>query len=337
VFLVGSNKTPRIITSFPTTVALKGTSLEWPRTICPYSIDIVDSLLILIDQCNEKKITVFNNNTRKLVNSFATIGEGPGEYPEVPVYNQQVVTIGKDKYLVFHDYVNCQLCFYNVKTILNETVRSASFKVNYPKTIQVQSILYVNSSLLYGTSCEAAGKIFTSPASTTEYNWIQPHVIPKDILCNEDNRKMVDFECITIKPDNGSIIGVQRFLKTFNIYDSNFSPVMKVLVRDSFQRPDFSAPGWPSDRTRNYYTICKLTKENLFLLNQNQSQKEYAHGGNSTKSEIHIFDYQGNPKAKLELDRSVFYFTLDPIHNAIICLAEDDETMIKYPFDFKDF
>lgn len=70
-----------------------------------------------------------------------------------------------------------------------------------------------------------------------------------------------------------------------------------------------------------YYTDCTSSDKHIYALCRNESRKNYNTGKGAEKSEIHVFDWDGNFLKIIKLDEPISCFTVSESYGKIYCLS----------------
>ena len=79
------------------------------------------------------------------------------------------------------------------------------------------------------------------------------------------------------------------------------------------------------------YRMIRSTNEFIYALYIGKKEGDLAPGLNDFSDELHIWDWNGTPKARLKLDKKIFSFDVDKNNNYLICSSlESLDAFYKY-------
>ena len=307
-----------------------------------------DSLIFFYSsQYPDYVIYVFSAKTGKQISSIMKVGEGPNEYiarmigcmEQVQVDNNVCmwfVDIKKNK-CVLIDWINGAVR----KEIYVSGLRSG---FEYPWSAPLSKHIILNDSLLMAHN--QGEEIYKDNAGNTEDFFSTPtyHIFnyrtKQKIKSYEPYNKFKYNENIPpqislyswdrIKPDRTKLAMGMLFLGQINIMDIETGKITGYYIKDT---PNFDVLRKHSDFNRRYFYSLIFVDNDFIYGTLNESEyrlinEEYRLINENGKTTLYVFDWNGNFKKVLILDKAMESIALDPVNKQIYVLtngAEDEE------------
>jgi hypothetical protein len=305
-------------------------------TIDPYdltSLEVVDSLLIVINRKGSFIFQFFNISTNKTIIELGKRGKGPGEFIEPTLlisHNNKLQAINKT--LQMFDYVSRR------KTV-----------IDLSKTLELDSLVFFQERLPY--SLGFIDRIWYDSDSLICYRG-EDNQINRLTIFNPINSsmKIIPFRApdCQLKMSNN----FERFFYYTQEIDINISRRLIVTAPIFVGQLDFHnfngdylySSKWEHEEVLNkiinepkkfrpkiHITQIKSDANTIYALNVN-GYRLSDKLNQETNSELLLFDWFGNPIKKYILDRRVTNFAIDFKNQYIYgyAPAEHDYTLIKY-------
>ena len=142
---------------FKDTKKLKGHILTFDSLIMnPVDIQVIDSLLLVVDSYDEKHVQLYNLNTKKKIGSRIFSGQGPNDMLQ-PVFVKNDM-----KLIQLFDMATSSLFQYDVKTFIENETPKPLRKIKLDKR-PINSI-EVLKNRIYGYSCMTEKQLFVFDA-----------------------------------------------------------------------------------------------------------------------------------------------------------------------------
>lgn len=303
--------------------------------LSPMGIYVQDSLLIVIEQSSrDELIKLFNVDDLRLLNSFGAKGEGPYEFSDSPTILQPELI--KENTLELFDWDKKRILGISLDSLFNadELVTHYEFLLP-PEVIDAQEAGKIADNLYVASGFLSQGYVAFINENTLEISYIPFDKINELENSTVQKRKWFFNVWPAINISHQKIVlGMERFNKIL-IY--NFDGTLYKSIRFEKFEPDFTAE---LEDIPYYYTRVLTTEKYIYAAWLGKSATEIEalmNRGEAPKSEIHVFDWDGNPVKRLILeDNFVSTFTIDTRNNRLLIINEfsEDFTPIFFESNF---
>lgn len=280
------------IFEFPVEKTIEGIPLSENIIASVSDFIITESYLVLKTTDTEDQITIFEWPSMDSLYAFGKKGKGPDEY-NVPILAS--CDNGNDDFCIVDLGGNKMKCFYiEPSHPYLYTSNEQEWNTNdLPPYITIS-----NNAIYYLSFFPREGHIVKVPfekGSDSE--------IIYDFREYSNDYPLSDVYNASFDIYNNKIIIAYDFFPIFEIIDLEDNFIMH-----KFEYKDLSHPpklilrengGIESIRSKRYYHDSEVTKENIFLLYFGFSEEEAMSNIDDLHTEIHIYDWQGNPIEKL--------------------------------------
>jgi len=309
LFSFGNGKRDPVISEFSTIQQLKGTVVPVKSINLGEVVDlqIMDSILILNEMFSDKVYKAFNINTGKLMEQCINRGRGPLEVSNPG----RIHFLGGNRFAQY-DRGKKQLDFFSVTNHPGSTIRfSGKLKVD----LNEFEVYPVNDSILICTGIFEGGRycLYKSNYGESRCSGEYPDYSETRKLSNV-NKAMIYQPAITLKPDHtmyASFEGNAGYFEIIHIDTDRLS-----TVRSSFKK--YSAPiiqmvqGNAVSTKDNLFTFHSAvsTDDYIYTIYAGRSREEFDseyYAGNN----LLVYDWQGHPVIRYQLDRALKIMTLD--------------------------
>lgn len=286
------------VSNFPVNFNLKGKNVG-PTSFFSNPTDIVaDSNYYLVFDTKNKKIFNLLNNKYELINSFGMIGEGPGYFPEKPkiIKNSFI----KERKLLLYQF-SFDIIEMNLESEKNKFMVSSSVKKSINDRLQnVQQIENIGKNRYVGLGGMLEGKLYFFNLDSTRVS-VTPFV-PKT---NPGPKTREDFMFmyngkIGVNKEKEKIVIANHYFNQLEIYDYN-GKLLKEIRIGNLDSP-FSKQ---SGNTKFHYVNVDVTEKYIFAIYLGKTPSLGLDDLFGAKAEIHVFNWDGKPIAKLLLDRVI--------------------------------
>mgnify|MGYP006282370401 CR=1 FL=1 len=319
------------ISNFPKTIELKGKTINTEPFKAMDITGIIDSIIIVNTGLSSYKFYLFNKNDFSLIAKTGKTGKGPKELTSATIGN-----IDQKK--------NCFYCLdrsklkvfrFNLKAALNNKDYLPEIYTKLPeKYSHTSKINVVNDSTII-----ASGML--------DYNL---YVINKNGSVSKKIGKLPN------KPNNIKAVDHSNYYRNLTTYNhhlkklatayNRFDTIKAYTITGNklFQKvgPDFIKTNYKDlYRGSNKTAYWKMHSDNKYIYALYSGKKRYempsdANSLNNIKlfhpKTLHIFDWEGNPKLKINLDKSIVDFAIDKETNRLIGLSFEYESFVVYDF-----
>jgi len=287
-------------------------------------IEIIDSLLITYDhKATEQCIHIFKLKDFSYIASAGLVGKGPKE-----INRPFKIAVNKSKKIIWVlDVGKLKIIGYKIKNILSDNSSSPSYEVSFPKKLRITMRFkcYTDSSFAFGQGSEGLLKIL-------DFNENVIDTIGNMPVKRKENEPEAGF---SYKMRREFSIQNDTIVISFRNYDRIMAINKKGSTLFSIQGPDKIKPKgiykggmWQTmGDSKIGYGNVHLYKKHIFSLysgkkNVIKKNMRYRH---QFFTNIHIFDFQGNPYLKYKLDREIKDFVIDRKNNRFIGIGVNTE------------
>lgn len=308
---------------------LKGIENPLSGSSCPMDIQIVDSLIIIRDKCDEFFYHVYNKNTLKLVGKFGRKGKGPSEYL-FPSMTTQSIKKGDSSYIYIYDTSVNRIDAINILEAVN--------RVNYyPKTLKINkkdirefaplySAVIVADSLIIGSTQNHLnkGRFFQYEITNGKISY-QPYYPQVKIT---PHRLMLShlYACkMALKPDGENIAVVSRYLKRIDILDKKGQYKRSIDFETLDEEPDFSsAQRIPPLKSHFYFDNVAVSKKFIYTVDIDKKPIDNVTNMEPTRDYIFLYkiDWEGNYIEGIKLTPRVLHIAVDEQNHKIYGVNE---------------
>ncbi len=314
--------------NFPINSAIKVTEYKIPSVnyAVASSLVVLDDYVVLVEQKSPKIISIFDKESFKYIGGYGVLGKGPNEFIYVDATNAKA----EGNKLLIYDLTRGFLSV-DINSCVNNRKLKVEILYNIPRTIvPLNDVVMLSSSSVMGYSYLDKNKdvpylIYDAiDESVTKFGQF-PTLFSKDreeIFWQIYNRHTV------LKPDKQRFASFGNQVKMIRIYKMNHE-----LLNEQFFKiqKDFFEGEWIRTNALKYYRVVKANNDYIFALCENQ----LSHDLIDNIPTLEVWDWDGNPVAKLELQEKVF--TFDLLDNPLRIIAVDKQAMDKiYVYDLSD-
>jgi len=324
-----SDKTIETFTTFPVELTLEHSVIHTPPVL--WSVGdmlLLDSVLITVDFKADTFFRIFNVNDFSYIGASIIKGGGPSD----ELYIAPCI-----KKLDANNFLYNALFAQKIK-YAHFDVNTKSVQVyktlNYPKKVFDFQQVFQTGDAILGISLFSKKQYYGISATNEILDFGDYPDIGKKI--KQADKYHLFFNAAIKKPDDSAFAAVYADFPILQIYDKN-KTLSKSLWYENHQKFPFARiKKHPThddvgEIMLNYRQI-KATDKYIYALYDGKKIKD-VEGKDEFSNEIHLFDWQGTPVAKLLLNRNIFAFDVHQNDEYIIAssLYELEEL---YKFDF---
>lgn len=305
-----------IITLYPTDYTTLSDQITFAARVYVSELHLVTVEPFSQDQM----VSIYDINTFDKLTVFGKQGNGPNEFLDFPSSLQpQLMDEG---ILELFDWSKKRLIGVDIETLIqsNETKYIYEHHLS-PALIDAQIAGLIDGKLIaVGTLSEGLAAIMDLGSGQIQYHPFYPE--PKTDSKPMDIKWYFTSE-LAIHPNKEKFaLAMYRFNQLI-ISDTNRT-VQRVTRFNAFE-PDFN----PQRNTPYYYTSLNVTNKHIYASWYGKSEytfREESEKGMKPQSEIHVFDWSGNPVRRFSLGNSyVTHFAVDVANKRIISIDEYNE------------
>ena len=249
-------------------------------------------------------------------------GKGPNEFLSIDydqnflLENGNIVLWVSDPVLQKRALLNITQSLRTGRTICDTIFRIAS---DY-KYFQMNDSMVLLQKYVPGNICLSVQNQHTGQ-TIQEYEFYKSY-IPKSIPISLLGMG------ITKHPEKDLFVGNMLYFNQINVFSSD----MKTNFTLSYQPPIdiFETAGLLDSDFILYYLSLRVSSEYIYALYLNKKLGLYPHEEGET--EIHVFNWEGAPIARIRIPDNIIYFTVDEKHRYIYGLKGNEE-LYRYKFD----
>ncbi len=332
---VPSDNKPFVFNDFPNTIHLKSEDIVTPPILYYVGQMIAtDSLLIIFDMKAKNYITAFKLNNFQYFGSFLGRGRGPEEETQIDPFIHPT----SDNSFIYSSFHAIKEIRINLQKNILETLK----EIRLPSSITGFSHLFVlNDSLYYGWDIYQEGTqefIAYNPNSheASEFGPKYPNII-KEIP--KTRMTSIYTKCVTVKPDRLLFASAYDKFKMIRIYNNDGSLYSEIHYGEIMNLPREIVIGDLNnidlDKVIVYYQRIYSTDKYIYALYSGKSMVDIQNSGKpDICNEIHVWNWEGKPVAKIILDRNVSSFVVSSNNQYIVCSSQEDiNKLYKYKID----
>lgn len=326
--------------NFPQQIRLLGEEVSTPDVLFMVGeMELLDNFLLTIDLKSDTFFQVFKLPKFEYIGGYIIKGNGPNEEISIDPYIRHV----NGNIFVYHTMSSLKICDFDVLENNFEILE----KINLPgKLMNLNQVFKINDKI-YGWSLDWKSKkefVGYNPEtnSTFDFGTNYPSVGTKIPL----KKKSILFaKVIAIKPDQKHFACVYDKFPILRIYSKDGCLEKEVLYKNGQQFPVALINENPSQININNvmqnYRKIKVTNNYIYALYIGKTNEELYDnidkiGLDDFSNEIHVWDWYGNPIAKLLLDKRIFSFCVSPDDKYVICSSINCLNKL-YKYSINDF
>jgi len=312
-----------------TPVQLKATPLNQLEQLSPGSLEILDSLLVVTDYIENPRIHFYNKHSFKKIATYGAIGEGPEEYKE-PEWNGQTFKIddeSEDVYFRIYEFGYGMIHDVNLSAVLRSEFPAKSNKHYLAPDIFNAGNVYFSNDTIFGEATYSEGiKYFRSSFNDImQYNKLGV-LNDDDILQKADVQQRINLDrsFLGFAPQHDMFVAAYLRFNRIIILDKQLNETKRIILGTEAKGP--TTLQVPSNDNTLYFRGIYCAEDYFYAsyLTDSDQDSKFA-------SVIYVFDYQGNPVNKLELEFPARSYTIDESEKVLYVLTgRDDVPYVKY-------
>lgn len=313
--------------NFPIERSITPNIVEVPPVIYAQTPGVVLSgnYLVVMRSFSNPLYSVFEVPDCKYLGDFGNLGRGPKEF-EIPDARTATETergfkiFDAIKGLLYVDITNFSI---NKKFTVNQLKLPGEL-------IILNDPIQLNDSLIYGLPYVGKSeKLFVKyniKSSEVSYFGEYPSFYPKK---NREQYWGLLWRHSIVKPDKTKFAIFFDHFKMFRLYNSSETLEKEVIM----EIPDnLFNPKRKSGNLMIYYSVVKATDEYIYALCMNEHLDELV----NSNPTIEIWDWNGNPIAKLYMKNSIFSFDVTNDNKKLYCIDRQiTDKIFIYNLNFK--
>lgn len=303
---------------FPKTISLTGSIPEIEKVFLQGAVHIYDSMLILSNTpMSKEQIHLFNKNTYKYICSTGRTGRGPGE-----ISNPFSTDIEEGNGVFwFMDQGKKRLWKFNIEDILiSSNYRPVEYIPIEARQIIINFSYYKDTLFYY---------IDEDPSILASFFDMDGHLLEDFQLHNKidlygseeisyQNRRTLLYYFINHHPAKQLFAVTYRYSDLIVVIDNKGN--IKYSSRDL--NHDLNIPDLNSDKKNRLVSYVRSNERFIYRL-YNSNAQNYESIKDILMKEIHVYDWEAKPIAKLNLDHEVFSFDIDYENGRIVAFSKE--------------
>ncbi|NGP88722.1 BF3164 family lipoprotein [Fodinibius halophilus] len=294
----------------------------------PAKILSVGDYVVIVDKVADKKVRIYDPESKQLVKAFGKQGKGPNEY--LSIWNLFAVKDGSQQFCIYDIQLRRVTC-YDLDAVAN----SSSYSPSYTQMLSADAGLplritgwpqkreFITTGIFKKghrfITIDSTGSVaaksdeFEYEESDTPLSVIQ-HAYTVLPTTNGDGTKVAFAYFYTNKLDIYSVSGKKN--ATVRPSGDFFPPLFSVC--QTSQGTSMAQDG----DTRLAYIDVSTTADHIYAL---YSGRKRSHKRTDSSDTIHVFDWNGNRDTKIHLDREVTDCTATAGGENLLCLEKTAE------------
>ncbi len=292
---------------FPDTIELvDGEKLNFYQ-LMPFSIDIIDSLIVVADYKESPRLNIYNKNG-DFQGGFGFIGRGPNEY-SAPEWNGQFFSKrgDSDKFIYIYEFGYGLIHELNFSTILR---KKSDFKIKTyylpPEVMNTDNIFFVNDTLYGEATSNLDVKYFKHKLGSKTFVALGQFNDHDIIQGSKPIEKRVNLDRSFLSYSSGNSKFVSAYLR-FN----------KIVIMDSDMNEELSI--YYGNEEKFPTTDNIMSRNNIFYFRKPFAGKKYIYVpyvgvknvDRTYSKELHVYDYNGNSIRRYLFNEIFTSFTID--------------------------
>ena len=324
-FIGSCNKSEKAVIEveeFPIEVNLKGSKLPLAQ-LCVSSLNVVDSMLLLIENCEENFIHAYSTKTYKYLGSFGRKGAGPAEFT-FPETIGQYVQNENGTGVWIADMNKKVIKKVNVQQSLNKKPNAFGESYHIPTEAGRSNYMgFLADNTMVGTSLDGQGRLFFAKGDKHHLiEWVEnfPAVDKKH---PQEKLGVLYNSVMRIKPDGSRVVTALDLFKRIDVFKPGGELEFSIVFPEVKVEPDVANPGNRMEKdTRRFYSWLNVTDNYIYALNVDMSFEEYLNGDSDKSTTLEVFDWTGEPVCKYVFDQRIYAFAVDEQNRQIFGLND---------------
>ncbi len=295
------------------------------------AISVYDSLMIFVDSSYpDHFMTVFNLNTNQQVASLLAKGKGPGEFYDI-TYTDQFISNDHSIKLWLSEYPRDKIILLNLTESIKkgETMIDSTISIEWKEKWQspFSQVFVLNDDIVFAKD-QNERLYYNSPSYMPgKYHFYEGSIdreLKSYALYNEavPLANGMDVQILTsldrIKPDNCKLAMAMRTIAQINILDIETGVQKGFRLKNT---PGFDYLSYKHNQYKFFYTDICVDNDFIYALFANIPYTEAIWNA----QEVHVFDWNGVPVCKINLDKKLVRMSLNPKGRILYGMGDEDE------------
>lgn len=322
--------------SFGESYQIEGESIRLTNLDNPGALLATESYIIVLQYGGEYFLRVYDIHDHRELGQLARKGSRPDEFPTSLILDH-CVPCGNSECIWVHDLNKGELIKINIAESLDKLSLAIVQRVQTRPESRFHTAFVVDSTLVVGRSTN----------STPQMNRLQiydpssDNIVKTVALFPKIDRPSNDLEFVTskynmlyvaslgLKPDNTQVASAMCSFDRIDIF--NVDGEIKVSVYDGREIPVSSTEYLEeenADQLRMYYGDIFTSNSYIYALYYGQPFSEF--GRMPVPTEIRIFDWLGEPRAKIKVGEYLHSISVDEGKGVIYGLDVLEKRVLRY-------
>jgi len=316
------NTTEKIFYNFDKEISLHAKVVGFDSIVtAPLSIFYIDSFLLFRHHTGDFFFSLYNLQTNKLVGRFLQRGRGPNEFISLSYWEEHILYNG-ERWLYMSDINLRSVIRFNLTNYL----RSDDIDIvtlNQYNDLQMKTHVINDSTFLayMFTQSNNGVRVFYRKYFSTSDQQEEINLTVKNVGDYDEFDKLGGV--VRIREDKKKMVMAAIFMNRVHIFDLEEEKNNITLTPNDHRDISLSELARQSPlQTTIYYADVRTTQDYIFALFHNQLLGEWQR--KPKNMEIHVFDWNGLPLYRLQIDEYLASFCVDPLEK------------IMYAFDYEE-
>ncbi len=306
------------------------------------ALHVIDTLVLIeFMEKGDWVYQVYGTQNFSYIGGLGKIGDGPNEW-RGPRFSGQTEQSETTLGLWVNDMRHRNFQLIDVYKSIDKSEPVVISSKKYPSDLNMnQNLFYLNASRWVGNLGPNAKErnqllIYNPLLDTSETIPFSIKVANSELL-NTSEQYSTYFTYLALKPDKTKLVSVMNHLSRIDVFDLKNKPIRQsTTVSKEEKHNDLDGEIIKRDRSYlfNYYMWAFATDSYIYALYHGQSGSKYAKDLIST--EIRVFDWNGNPVAKLNIPEYLWSFSVDEKNGFIYGVSYFQEKSMRYPFSLNE-
>jgi hypothetical protein len=298
---------------------------------CVGGMVLMDSVLVTVDIKADTFFQVFDIPDFRHIGSYIRRGNGPDEEVSIDPFIKPV----SENSFLYRNLSSIQMMTFDK----GSNTLIAIEKIALPDSLMdVWHVIKLGDTIV-GSNYRSTNKEFTGLSIATkqvfDFGSNYPDVGKK---VSDHYKNMLYAKTPIVKPDGSAFAVVYDKFPVMRIYSSKGQLLKEVWYNNHQSFPDAFVLDHPSEyllgEVMQNYRKIKASNQLIYALYIGKQEKELLKGLNDFSNEIHVWDWNGQPVAKILLDKKIFSFDVEKEDRYILCSSLEDMNGF-YKYDLK--
>lgn len=308
-----------IVADFPKEISLSSEELEISSVLLKISrIEVIDSFFVVYQKRSDTIFSIFQLPDLKHLYSFGKKGNGPYEFNLAFATTFKSVHGSESAFAMGNKMNNVQ--YYKVNDLLNNNSTPYKIAKLPPKLNGFRAITYLGDSLIFGAPYG------TNDMDLFKYNTNDKLLemfieYPDDYPYMDNDAKRRLYGCyMAVKPDNTEFARTYANMGKIELYYANDNDPFVISyknfppLRENLKLSKSSKVQNSNGEEKIFSWGIRANNRYIYVQVFDEVYTKVAGSGGPLQSfvpQIHVFDWKGNPIAKLQLDSNFIVFDID--------------------------